>query len=80
MPRKFPEPGAKFQSGAEDAGEIVSAVFSPALEKVVALAYIRSRFADPGTALLCWAISRQSSGNSERPEGRARHIISVALR
>jgi folate-binding protein YgfZ len=54
--REVPEPGAKFQSklesGTEDGGEIVSAVFSPALEKVVALAYIRSRFADPGTALV----------------------------
>lgn len=46
-----PEPGAKFQSGIEDAGEIVSAVFSPSLQKVVALAYLRTRFSEPGTAL-----------------------------
>jgi folate-binding Fe-S cluster repair protein YgfZ len=46
-----PEPGTKIQSGAEDAGEIVSAVFSPALQKVVALAYVRTRFSEPGTAL-----------------------------
>ncbi len=50
--KEAPEPGTKFQSGTEDAGEVVSAVFSPALEKVVAMAYIRSRFADPGTALM----------------------------
>ncbi len=53
--KEAPEAGAKFQFGTEDAGEVVSAVFSPALEKVVALAYIRSRFADPGTALLLGA-------------------------
>jgi folate-binding protein YgfZ len=42
--KEAPESGAKFQAGAEDAGEVVSAVFSPALDKVVALAYIRTRF------------------------------------
>jgi folate-binding protein YgfZ len=45
------EPGTKIHSGTEDAGEIVSAVFSPALQKVVALAYVRTRFSEPGTAL-----------------------------
>ena len=50
--RNPPEPGAKFQAGAEDAGEMVSAAFSPTLQKVVALAYIRTRFAEPGTALM----------------------------
>jgi folate-binding protein YgfZ len=49
--REAPEPGEKIQAGTEDAGEIVSAVFSPALDKVVALAYIRTRFSDPGTTL-----------------------------
>lgn len=53
--KQTPEPGAKLQakseSGAEDAGEIVSAVFSPALERVVTLAYLRTRFSEPGTAL-----------------------------
>jgi folate-binding protein YgfZ len=47
--REAPEPGAKFQSDTEDAGEIVSAVFSPALGKVVGMAYMRTRFAEPGT-------------------------------
>lgn len=32
--------------------EIASAAFSPALGKVVALAYVRTAFADPGTALV----------------------------
>jgi len=55
--REVPEPGAKFQSGTQDAGteaagEIASAVFSPALEKVVALAYVRTRYSEPGTPLL----------------------------
>jgi folate-binding protein YgfZ len=49
--REAPEPGEKVQAGAEDAGEIVSAAFSPALGKVVALAYLRTRYSDPGTAL-----------------------------
>jgi folate-binding protein YgfZ len=52
-----PEPGEKIQAGSEDAGEIVSAVFSPALGKVVALAYVRTRFSDPGTALKLGDIS-----------------------
>jgi folate-binding protein YgfZ len=55
--KEAPEPGEKFQAGSEDAGEIVSAVFSPALDKVVALAYIRTRFSDPGTALKLGDIS-----------------------
>ena len=50
--KEAPEAGAKFQSGAEEAGEVVSAVFSPALHKVVALAYVRTRFSEPGTALI----------------------------
>jgi aminomethyltransferase len=46
-----PAAGAKLQVDGKDVAEITSAVFSPALGKVVALAYIRSEFAKPGTRL-----------------------------
>ena len=46
-----PDPGVKLKSGETDAGEIVSAAFSPALGKTVALAYIRTQFGEPGTPL-----------------------------
>ncbi len=49
--QNVPEPGAKLYSGSEDAGEIASAVFSPSLDKVVALAYVRIRFTAPGSPL-----------------------------
>ena len=67
-----PEPGTKFQSGAEDAGEIVSAVFSPALQKVVALAYVRTRFSEPGTALALEEIPARVSSYKEpgAPDGQ----------
>ena len=46
-----PAAGSKLKSGEADAGEIASAVFSPALGKVAAMAYVRTSFADPGTEL-----------------------------
>jgi folate-binding protein YgfZ len=46
-----PEPGAKLKSGEVDAAEIATAVFSPALQKSVAMAYVKMPFADPGTIL-----------------------------
>jgi glycine cleavage system aminomethyltransferase T len=46
-----PAAGAKLKSGEADAAEIVSAVFSPALGKTVALAYVRVPQAESGTAL-----------------------------
>jgi tRNA-modifying protein YgfZ len=49
-----PEPpaaGTKLTSGGAPAAEIVSSVFSPALAKVIALAYVRVQFAEPGTEL-----------------------------
>jgi len=45
-------PGTKLKSGEADAAEIASAVFSPALGKTVALAYVRTQFAEPGTRLV----------------------------
>ena len=47
-----PAAGVKLNSGEADAGEIASAAFSPALGKVVAMAYVRTLFAEPGTELL----------------------------
>ncbi len=47
-----PPPGVKLKSGDADAAEIASAVFSPALGKTVALAYVRTQFAEPGTKML----------------------------
>jgi aminomethyltransferase len=44
-------PGTKVTSGAADAGEITSSAFSPALGKVVALAYVRAQYAADTTIL-----------------------------
>ena len=44
-----PEPGTKLKSGEADAAEVASAVFSPALGKTIALAYVRTPYAEPGT-------------------------------
>jgi folate-binding protein YgfZ len=52
-----PTPGTKLRSGDADAAEIASAVFSPALGKTVALAYVRTQFADPGTRVSLDGIS-----------------------
>jgi folate-binding protein YgfZ len=52
-----PAAGIKLKSGDADAAEIASAVFSPALGKTVALAYVRTQFADPGTEIAWNGIS-----------------------
>jgi len=52
-----PAAGAKLKSGDADAAEIASAVFSPALGKTVALAYVRTPFAEPGTPVIIEGIS-----------------------
>jgi folate-binding protein YgfZ len=46
-----PAAGTKLTSDGRDAAEIASSAFSPALGKVVALAYVRVAFAEPGTEL-----------------------------
>jgi folate-binding protein YgfZ len=46
-----PAPGTKFKVGDADAAEIVSAAYSPALEKTVAMAYVRVPHSEPGTEL-----------------------------
>ena len=47
-----PAPGTKMQIGESNVGEITSAVFSPALGKVAALAYVRVEHAKPGSEML----------------------------
>jgi tRNA-modifying protein YgfZ len=49
--REVPPAGVKLKAGDADAAEIASAAYSPALGKVVALAYVRSAYAETGTRL-----------------------------
>ena len=49
---EVPAAGVKLKAGDADAAEIASAVFSSALGKVVALAYVRTQYAEPGTKLM----------------------------
>lgn len=51
----LPAAGLKLKAGEADAGEIASSAFSPALGKTVALAYVRTQYAEPGTDLTCGA-------------------------
>jgi len=46
-----PAAGTKLTSGGAEAAEIASSAFSPALAKVVAMAYVRVQFTEPGTEL-----------------------------
>ena len=46
-----PAPGTKLTVEDADAGEIVSATYSPALGRVAAMAYVRTQFGKPGTEL-----------------------------
>jgi len=46
-----PEPDTRLFQDDQDAGKITSAAFSPALGKVVGMAYLRRELAEPGTAL-----------------------------
>jgi folate-binding protein YgfZ len=49
--QEVPPAGAKLKAGDADGGEIVSAVLSPALGKVVAMAYMRTPNSELGTEL-----------------------------
>ena len=46
-----PAAGSKLAANGAEAGEITSSVYSPEAGEVVALAYVRSNFAEPGTPL-----------------------------
>ena len=48
---EVPEPDARLFHGEENVGKMTSAAFSPALGKVVGMAYIRRELADPGAVL-----------------------------
>jgi len=48
---EVPPSGTKLKLAEADAGEIVSAVLSPALGKIVAMAYVRTPNSEPGTEL-----------------------------
>jgi tRNA-modifying protein YgfZ len=48
---EVPAAGTKLTSGEAEAAEIVSAVYSPALGRVAAMAYVRVQFAKPGAEL-----------------------------
>ncbi len=48
---EVPAPDTRLFQGEENAGKMTSAAFSPALGKVVGMAYVRRELAEPGTAL-----------------------------
>jgi tRNA-modifying protein YgfZ len=48
---EVPAPDTRLFQGEDDIGKMTSAAFSPALGKVVGLAYVRRELAEPGTAL-----------------------------
>ena len=47
-----PAAGAKPQANGADVGDITTAVYSPTLNKVAAMAYLRTQFTEPGTEVL----------------------------
>ncbi|MBZ5591104.1 MAG: hypothetical protein LAP39_02635 [Acidobacteriia bacterium] len=49
---EVPAPETRLFHGEEDVGKMTSAVLSPALGKVVGMAYVRRELAEPGTALM----------------------------
>jgi aminomethyltransferase len=44
-------PGTKLTVAGAEAGEVTASVYSPAARKVIAMAIVRTQFAEPGTAL-----------------------------
>ena len=48
---EVPAPDTRLLQGEENSGKMTSAAFSPALGKIVGLAYLRRELAEPGTAL-----------------------------
>ena len=46
-----PSRGAVIRAGERDAGQVTSAVFSPALQQPIALGYLHRDFVEPGTAV-----------------------------
>jgi glycine cleavage system aminomethyltransferase T len=48
---EVPEPETRLFQGDQNVGKMTSAAFSPALRKVVGMAYMRRELAEPGTVL-----------------------------
>lgn len=61
-----PPPGAELTAEGKSAGEVTSAAFSPGLECVVALGYVRDAYARPGAQLTCGGAV--ATVTAERPE------------
>ncbi len=57
-----PAPGAKLQIDAASVAEITSAAYSPALGKVVALAYVRTEHARPHEQMMLGDIHAEVAG------------------
>jgi aminomethyltransferase len=61
-----PSAGEKLLVDGQPAAEISSAAYSPALDQVAALAYVRTQFAKPG-AILMWGEARAEVGEPFSP-------------
>ena len=57
--KEAPPAGTKLQAGETNVAEITSAAYSPALDKVVALAYVRTEFARPQAHITMGAIQAE---------------------
>ncbi len=57
-----PLPGVKLEIGAASVAEITSAAYSPALDKVVALAYVRTEHARPHEQMMLGEIHAEVAG------------------
>jgi folate-binding protein YgfZ len=67
--KETPPAGTKLQAGETNVAEITSAAYSPALDKVVALAYVRTEFARPGAHLMMGAIKAVVAQDGILPGG-----------
>ena len=63
--KEAPPAGTKLQSGETNVAEITSAAYSPALDKVVALAYVRTEFARPQAYVMMGAIKAEVVGQPD---------------
>jgi aminomethyltransferase len=57
-----PPPGTKLMANGNEAGEVTSSVFSPELGKAVALAYVRTTYAEPGKLLEAGGFAAEVTG------------------
>src|SRR5438034_10686447 len=63
-----PAAGTKLTVNGAEVGEITSAAFSPALEKVVALGYLRAQYAVPGASVKAGDIDGITTAPAGSPE------------